>query len=98
FAHVDDLGTWKTRKHGLHQRVRAHADLELGLPRVTLRSDRRLTLFGRYHHHPAPIGPLRELAREIVDQRLRGAALQSALETTVLQAPPPQQPHVGGTT
>src|SRR5262249_44798435 len=50
-----------------------------------------VALFGRYHDHPAPIRPLRELAREIVDQRLRGAALQSDLEPTVLAA---HQPHV----
>src|SRR5262245_47515347 len=91
FAHVHDLGTRKARKHRLHERLRAYAGLELSLPRVVLRSDRRLTRLGRYHHHPAPICPLRELAREIVDQRLRGASLQPDLESTVLAA---HQPHV----
>src|SRR6516162_2963937 len=90
-AHVHDLGTRKAREHGLHERIRAHAGLELSLPRLILRSDRRLALLGRYHDHPAPIRPLRELAREIVDQRLRGAALQSDLESAVLAA---HQPHV----
>src|SRR6266481_1654798 len=90
-AYVDDLGTRKARKHGLHERVCAHASLELGLPRLILRSHRRLAVFGRYHDHPAPTRPLRELAREIVDQRLRGAALHSDLEPTVLAA---HQPHV----
>src|SRR5262249_643 len=90
-AHVHDLGTRKAREHSLNQRVRAHAGLELGLPRFILRSDRRLALLGRYHDHPAPIRPLRELAREIVDQRLPSPALQPDLEATVLAA---HQPHV----
>ena len=30
-----------------------------------------LALFGRHHDHPAPVGPLRELSRQVVDQRLR---------------------------
>src|SRR5262245_1217398 len=89
--HVYDLGPGKAREHGLNQRVRRHAGLERGLPRVVLRSDRRLALLRRYDDHPAPVRPLRELARQIVDQRLCRARLQCNLQPTVLAT---HQPHV----
>src|SRR5262249_45265194 len=90
-AHVHNLGTGKAREHRLYQRIPLRAGLELGLPRLVLRSDGGLALLGRYHDHPAPVGPLRELAREIVDQRLGGAWLQRDFETAVLAA---HKPHV----
>src|SRR5262245_4189693 len=90
-AHVNDLGAGKAREHGLHQRIRLDAGLERGLPRAVLRSNRRLARLRRYDDHPAPAGPLRELARQIVDQRLCRARLQCDLQPTVLAA---HQPHV----
>src|SRR5262245_2911478 len=90
-AHVNDLGARKAREYRLHQRVRLDVGLERGLPRVILRSNRRLALLCRYDDHPAPVGPLRELARQIVDQRLCRARLQCDLQPTVLAA---HQPHV----
>ena len=56
-----------------------------------LRADRRRALFARDHHHPAAAGPLGNLAREIVDQRLARARLERDLELAVLDA---HQPYV----
>src|SRR5262249_57466374 len=76
---------------GWYRGSRLYAGLGRGLPRLVLRSDGGLALLGRYHDHPAPVGPLRELARQIVDQRLGGAWLQRDFETAVLAA---HEPHV----
>ena len=61
------------------------------MPRLVLRLDGRLALLAGNHHHPASIGPLRKLARQIVDQRLRRALFQCNLQAAVLAA---NQPHV----
>src|SRR3954469_7547780 len=88
-AYVHDLGPGKAREHGLHQGISAYAGLEFGLACLVLRSDRCLALFGRHHNHPAPVGPLRELSRQVVHQSLRGALLQSDLQPAVLAAHQP---------
>src|SRR5262249_22295083 len=90
-THVHDLGARKTRENGLHQRIRLYAGLERGLPCLNLRSDRRLAFSGGDDDYPAPVGPLRELARKIVDQRVGSGRLQGDLESPILAA---HQPHV----
>src|SRR5439155_25309767 len=57
-THIHDLGPRKTRENALPQRIRLYAGLARGLPRLVLRSDRRLAVFGGDDNHPAPVGPL----------------------------------------
>ena len=58
-------------EHRLHQRIGAHACLQLGLL-ARRPAPARVGGAGlaRDHDHPAPAGPFRKLARQIVDQRL----------------------------
>ncbi len=82
----------KARQHRLHQRIGAHAGLELGLARrrsatsaSAAPAPRDTTTIQRRPVHCV------KLAGEIVDQRLRGARLERDLEPAVLAA---HQPHV----
>ena len=53
--------------------------------------ERGRTLLRRHHDHPGPAGPLLELARQVVDQRLCRTRLERDLEPAVLAA---HKPHV----
>src|SRR6202048_1821798 len=91
-AHLDHLGTRKSRQHLLHPRIGFGGALALVPYHFVLRAQRRLPGFVGDDHGPAPSGPLLQLAREIVDQRPCRAALQRDFEPPVLDA---DQPDIG---
>src|ERR1700732_2962169 len=91
-AHLDHLGTWKSRQHLLHPRIGFGGALALVPYHFVLRAQRRLPGFVGDDHGPAPSGPLLQLAREVVDQRPCRAALQREFEPSVLEA---DQPDIG---
>src|ERR1700728_141784 len=84
-AHFDNLGAGKARKDRLHKRVAAHVVLELGFAILRLRVQAGLALLGGNDDHPAPSGPVAQLAREFARERPGRARFEAELQPAVLE-------------
>src|SRR5689334_11695033 len=84
-SHFHELGAGEARQHLPDPRIGFGRALALVLGQQILFTQGRLTGRVGNDHGPAAIGPLLELAREIVDQGTLGVALQCDFQPSILK-------------